>query len=210
MNEIAIIFHRLGVDTAEVLAAASTKWNFLPFEPGLVGGHCIGVDPYYLTFKAQTLGIDPGLILAGRKVNDAMGRHIARECIKELVRLQGPGSGRRINVLGITFKENCGDARNSRVVDLVAELRELGASVAIHDPLADPAWVREEYGLELTAFDALPQADGLVMAVPHDEYLARPLASLAASLRPGGLIVDIKSRLPRDASTAGGFRYWRI
>jgi len=210
MNEVAIVFHRLDIDTAEVLAAASTKWNFLPFEPGLVGGHCIGVDPYYLTFKAQTLGIDPALILAGRKVNDAMGRHIARECVKELVRLHGPGASRQVNVLGITFKENCGDARNSRVVELVAELRELGVSVAIHDPLASPDWVRREYGLELTPFSELPRADCIVMAVPHDAYLEQPLAGLAATLRPGGLIVDVKSRLPRDAITAGGYRYWRI
>ena len=210
MNEVAIIFHRLDIDTAEVLAAASTKWNFLPFEPGLVGGHCIGVDPYYLTFKAQTLGVDPGLILAGRKVNDAMGRHIARECVKELVRLHGPGASRQVNVLGITFKENCGDARNSRVVELVAELSELGVSVAICDPLANPDWVRHEYGLELTPFDALPRADCIVMAVPHDAYVEQPLATLAASLRPGGLIVDVKSRLPRDAITASGYRYWRI
>ena len=210
VNEVAIVFHRLGIDTSEVLGAASTKWNFLPFEPGLVGGHCIGVDPYYLTFKAQSLGIDPCVILAGRKVNDAMGRYIARECIKELVRLHGPAANRQVNVLGITFKEDCDDARNSRVVELIGELRDLGASVAVHDPLADPAWVRDEYGIELAPFEALPPADCVVLAVPHETYLDLPFAGLASSLRPGGLVVDIKSRLPRDTITASGFRYWRV
>ena len=210
VNEVAIIFHRLGIDTAEVLAAASTKWNFLPFEPGLVGGHCIGVDPYYLTFKAQTLGIDPEVILAGRKVNDAMGRYIARETIKELVRLRGPLANSHVTVLGVTFKENCGDARNSRVVELAGELRALGVSVSVHDPRADAAWVRAEYGLELQPWEALPRTDCIVLAVPHDEFLDLALTDLTASLAPGGLIVDVKSRLPRDAITAAGFKYWRV
>jgi UDP-N-acetyl-D-galactosamine dehydrogenase len=210
VNEAAIIFRRLGIDTAEVLAAAATKWNFLPFEPGLVGGHCIGVDPYYLTFKAQTLGVEPEVILAGRKVNDSMGRYLARETIKELVRLRGPLAHTQVNVLGITFKENCEDARNSRVVELVRELGDLGVSVAVHDPRADSAWVRAEYGVELVAWDALPRADCIVLAVPHDEFLQLPLPDLAACLTAGGLIVDIKSRLPRDAITAAGLHYWRL
>jgi UDP-N-acetyl-D-galactosamine dehydrogenase len=210
VNEVAIIFRRLGVDTAEVLAAAATKWNFLPFEPGLVGGHCIGVDPYYLTFKAQTLGVDPEVILSGRKVNDSMGRYIAREAIKELVRLRGPLARTHVNVLGVTFKENCGDARNSRVVDIARELCELGVTVSVHDPRADADWVRAEYGVDLVAWEALPRADCLVLAVPHDEFLDLTLPDLADSLAPGGLIIDIKSRLPRDAITAAGFRYWRL
>jgi UDP-N-acetyl-D-galactosamine dehydrogenase len=210
VNEVAIIFRRLGIDTAEVLAAAATKWNFLAFEPGLVGGHCIGVDPYYLTFKAQTLGVEPEVILAGRKVNDSMGRYIARETIKELVRLRGPLSRTHVNVLGITFKENCDDARNSRVVDLVRELGDLGVSVAVHDPRANADWVRAEYGVELVAWEALPRADCLVLAVPHDEFLDLPLPDLTARLVPGGLIVDVKSRLPRDAMSAAGLHYWRL
>jgi len=210
VNEVAIVFHRLGIDTHEVLAAASTKWNFLPFEPGLVGGHCIGVDPYYLTFKAQTLGIDPEVILAGRKVNDSMGRYIARETIKELVRLRGPLARNQVTVLGVTFKENCGDARNSRAVELARELSELGVSVAIHDPRADAGSFRAEYGLELLPWAALPPADCIVLAVPHDEFLDMALSDLTALLTPGGLIVDVKSRLPRDAITTAGFRYWRI
>ena len=210
MNEVAILFHRLDIDTSEVLAAAATKWNFLPFAPGLVGGHCIGVDPYYLTFKAQSVGLDPQLILTGRKVNDEMARYIAREIVKELVRRHGAGGPRHVNVLGITYKEDCDDARNSRVADLVRELRELGVSCAVHDPLADPQWVRREYGIELVPRSALPPADGIVLAVPHRELLELPLSELGASLKPGGLIVDVKSRLARDAILGAGFHYWRL
>jgi UDP-N-acetyl-D-galactosamine dehydrogenase len=168
MNELAIIFGKLGIDTTEVLEAAGTKWNFLKFKPGLVGGHCIGVDPYYLTYKAETLGYHPQVILAGRRINDGMGKHVADQTIKRMAQSGCPIAGASAVVLGLTFKENCPDLRNSRVPEIVRELESFGVEVAVHDPLADADEAMREYGIRLLAWDALPQADALVLAVAHD------------------------------------------
>ena len=211
MNELAIIFDRLGIDTGEVLQAAGTKWNFLKFKPGLVGGHCIGVDPYYLTHKADMLGYHPQVILAGRRINDGMAAYVAQQTIKQMI-LRGAGiRGSRIVVLGLTFKEDCSDLRNSKVADLVAELKSYGAEVMVHDPLADPAEARHEYDIELTPWAALPEAaEALVLAVPHAAYLARPVEELLARVKCEGVVVDVKGVLPRAAVAARGCALWRL
>ncbi|MCC7258683.1 MAG: Vi polysaccharide biosynthesis UDP-N-acetylglucosamine C-6 dehydrogenase TviB [Gammaproteobacteria bacterium] len=199
VNELALIFNRMGLDTQEVLEAAGTKWTFLPFRPGLVGGHCIGVDPYYLTHKSQQIGYHPEMILAGRRINDNMGLYVASEVVKRMVRKGMSLPQARILVLGFTFKENCPDVRNTRVVDLVRELRGYGAAVDIHDPWADAAAVHEEYGLDL-----LRQAperghyDALVLAVAHREFRDMGAAAIRALGRPGAVLYDIKSMLPAD------------
>ncbi|HYD74982.1 nucleotide sugar dehydrogenase [Ramlibacter sp.] len=210
MNELAIIFGRIGIDTLEVLQAAGTKWNFLPFRPGLVGGHCIGVDPYYLTHKAEMLGYHPQVILAGRRINDGMAAHVAQQTVKQMINAGSSIKGARVNVLGLTFKENCPDLRNSKVADVVRELREYGCDVHVHDPIADPADARHEYGIELAAWDDLPAADATVAAVSHAEYLAMPLAQLVAKTRPGGVFVDVKSAYGADALRAAGLAVWRL
>ncbi|MGH6726270.1 MAG: nucleotide sugar dehydrogenase, partial [Pseudolabrys sp.] len=195
MNELSELFHRLGIDTADVLAAAGTKWNFLQFTPGLVGGHCIGVDPYYLTHRAEKAGFDPNIILAGRRVNDAMGKKVARETLRLLE--AGPRRPERVTVLGLTFKENVPDIRNSKVVDIVRELSASGVTAQVHDPMADSANARREYGIDLVEFDRLQPADAVVLAVAHDAYKAGwPL--IVPLLRDGkGVVVDIKARLDR-------------
>ncbi len=171
MNELSLIFDTLGLDTLEVLEAAGTKWNFLPFRPGLVGGHCIGVDPYYLTHKAAMIGHHPQVILAGRRINDSMAAHVARGTVKRIVRGGGGPGGGTVIVLGLTFKENCSDLRNSKVADLVRELEAFGCTVAVHDPRASAAEARAEYGIALVAWDDLPgEADAVVIAVPHQDY----------------------------------------
>src|SRR5690606_30479407 len=192
MNELAILFDRLGIDTMEVLQAAGTKWNFLPFRPGLVGGHCIGVDPYYLTTKAEMLGYHPQVILAGRRINDAMGGYIARRTIKEMISAGFPVSDKPVIVLGMTFKENVPDLRNAKVIDVVRELQSYGARVCIHDPLADPQDAMHEYGIEMTPWDALPQAAALVLAVSHRQYLEMNVPELTANVLKGGVVVDVK------------------
>src|SRR5690348_3199021 len=168
VNELAIIFERMGLDTNEVLKAAGTKWNFLPFKPGLVGGHCIGVDPYYLTHKAELMGYHPEVILAGRRINDGMGSHIARKTVQQMIHAGRNIKGARVNVLGMTFKENCKDIRNSKVIDVIRELREYGCEVFAHDPEADPEEAMHEYGIKLRTWDELPAADCLILAVAHD------------------------------------------
>src|SRR5215467_13610578 len=165
MNELSIIFRKIGIDTLEVLQAAGTKWNFLPFRPGLVGGHCIGVDPYYLTYKAEALGYHPEVILAGRRINDNMGKFIAEQTVKQMIRNGSPVKGANVIVLGLTFKENVPDLRNSRVIDVINELKSYGAHVHVHDPVPDPQEARHEYGLELSSWDGLPAADAMVVAV---------------------------------------------
>jgi len=173
MNELALIFDRLGIDTLEVLQAAGTKWNFLPFRPGLVGGHCIGVDPYYLTHKAEMLGYHPQVILAGRKINDGMAAYVAQQTVKGMINNGGTVKGAKVIVLGLTFKENCPDLRNSKVADLVKELQDFGCDVAVHDPIAESQEAEHEYGIRLTPWDQLPDnADAIVAAVSHAEYLA--------------------------------------
>ena len=210
MNELAIIFNRMGLDTLEVLEAAGTKWNFLPFRPGLVGGHCIGVDPYYLTHKAEMIGYHPEVILAGRRINDGMGKFIAEQTIKHMIAGGSPIKGARVNVLGLTFKEDVPDLRNSKVIDIINELRTFGVEVAVHDPVASSSDAQHEYGVALTPWDRLGQADALVAAVGHRHYLDRPLTELIAKLRPGGSFIDVKSRFDRNALEQAGMKVWRL
>jgi len=210
MNELAIIFNRMGIDTLEVLEAAGTKWNFLPFRPGLVGGHCIGVDPYYLTHKAEMIGYQPQVILAGRRINDGMGKFIAEQTIKHMIASGSAIKGARVNVLGLTFKEDVPDLRNSKVIDVIAELRSFGVDVAVHDPVASSEDAQHEYGVELTPWDKLTEGDALIVAVGHREYLERPLADLIGKLRPGGSFIDVKSRFDRDTLEQAGAKVWRL
>ncbi|MGH1573374.1 nucleotide sugar dehydrogenase [Methylobacterium sp. P31] len=211
MNELSLIFDKLDLDTLEVLQAAGTKWNFLPFRPGLVGGHCIGVDPYYLTHKAAMIGYHPQVILAGRRINDSMAAHVARKTVKRIVRQGGSARGAKVIVLGLTFKENCADLRNSKVADLVRELAEFGCAVSVHDPRAGRAEARAEYGLDLVDWADLPgDADAVVIAVPHLEYARLAPQEIAARVRPGGLIVDVKSLHDRAVFEALGYEVWRL
>ncbi|GJQ56092.1 MAG: UDP-N-acetyl-D-galactosamine dehydrogenase [Rhodocyclaceae bacterium] len=210
MNELAIIFGKLGIDTTEVLDAAGTKWNFLRFRPGLVGGHCIGVDPYYLTFKAETLGYHPQVILAGRRINDGMGKYVAEKLVKLMAHSGRPLAGARAVVLGLTFKENCPDLRNSRVPDIVRELESFGVEVSVHDPVADAGEAQREYGIRLLAWDSLPQADAVVAAVAHDALRATDPARVAALLKPCGVVADVKACLDAATLRAAGLKVWRL
>ncbi len=211
MNELALIFDRLGIDTLEVLQAAGTKWNFLPFRPGLVGGHCIGVDPYYLTHKAEMLGYHPQVILAGRRINDGMAAYVAQQTVKQIINNGGAVKGSKVIVLGLTFKENCPDLRNSKVADLVKELKDFGCEVAVHDPIAESPEAEHEYGISLTPWDQLPgDVDAIVAAVSHKEYLAMSLAELTSKLRRGGVFTDVKSAYDQAAVKAAGFNLWRL
>ncbi len=211
MNELALIFHRIGIDTLEVLQAAGTKWNFLPFRPGLVGGHCIGVDPYYLTHKADMLGYHPQVILAGRRINDGMAAYVAQQTVKGMINNGGSVKGAKVIVLGLTFKENCPDLRNSKVADMVRELQDFGCAVSVHDPIAESAEAEHEYGIALTPWEQLPKdADALVAAVSHKEYLAMGLAELTTNLKQGGVFSDVKSAYDPAAIQAAGFQLWRL
>ncbi|MCC7015886.1 MAG: nucleotide sugar dehydrogenase [Rhodospirillales bacterium] len=198
MNELAIICHRLGLDTGDVLEAAATKWNFLKFSPGLVGGHCIGVDPYYLTHKAEHLGFHPQVILAGRYTNDSMGRFVAREALRHLMRSGGRGP-LAVNVLGVTFKEDVPDFRNSKVADVVRELVSFGVRVAVVDPCADAAAVEKELGIRLASLDALAPADAVIVAVPHAAFRTGGWPMVARLVKPGGLVYDVRRCLDRAA-----------
>jgi UDP-N-acetyl-D-galactosamine dehydrogenase len=210
MNELAIIFDKLDIDTLEVLQAAGTKWNFLPFRPGLVGGHCIGVDPYYLTHKAEMLGYHPQVILAGRRINDGMAAWVAQQTVKQMIDAGSCIKGAKVIVLGLTFKENCPDIRNSKVAELVRELQDYGCEVLVHDPIADPAEAQHEYGIALTPWEALPQAEALIAAVSHRQYQDMHLDDLHSKLRPAGVFVDVKSAYPSQAMTEVGLRVWRM
>jgi len=210
MNELAILFHKMGLDTMEVLEAAGTKWNFLPFRPGLVGGHCIGVDPYYLTHKADKLGYHPQVILAGRRINDGMGKYVAEETVKQMIQAGSAVKNAHITVLGLTFKENCPDIRNSRVIDVVHELKSYGLNVHVHDPVADPEEARREYEVELEDWDALPRGHAIVAAVAHREFKQRNARDYAAKLEKGGLFVDVKCQADVDALRAQGITVWRL
>jgi UDP-N-acetyl-D-glucosamine/UDP-N-acetyl-D-galactosamine dehydrogenase len=210
MNELALIFNRLGIDTLEVLEAAGTKWNFLPFRPGLVGGHCIGVDPYYLTHKAVMLGYHPEVILAGRRINDSMATFVAQQTVKQLLRADKPVRNARIIVLGLTFKENCSDLRNSKVADIVRELQDFGCDVSVHDPVADSDEAMHEYRIPLVAWNELPEADAIVAAVSHKEFLAMPQVELLGKLKSGGVFVDVKSVYDAVAIESAGHRLWRL
>ena len=210
MNELSLIFHRMDIDTMEVLQAAGTKWNFLPFRPGLVGGHCIGVDPYYLTHKADKLGYHPQVILAGRRINDGMGKFIAEQTVKSLIQSGVAVKGAHVIVLGLTFKENCPDLRNSKVIDVIRELQSYGVAVTVHDPVADPQEALSHYGLPLASWDDLPRADALVAAVAHEAFKRRPVDELMEKLVPGALYVDVKCQADADALRSRGVTVWRL
>ncbi len=210
MNELAIIFHKLGIDTLEVLEAAGTKWNFLPFRPGLVGGHCIGVDPYYLTQKAERIGYHPEVILAGRRINDSMGKYVAEQTIKQIIQAGHSVNGSHVIVLGITFKEDCPDSRNTRVIDVVNELKSYGVKVSVHDPVADAEEARHEYGLELHSWESLPKAKAIVAAVAHKSFLGMETGEYLKKLERGGCFIDVKSRFDAKSFTDAGMHVWRL
>jgi UDP-N-acetyl-D-glucosamine/UDP-N-acetyl-D-galactosamine dehydrogenase len=210
MNELALIFDRLDIDTNEVLEAAGTKWNFLKFKPGLVGGHCIGVDPYYLTHKAEMLGYHPQVILAGRRINDGMGKFVSEKTVKSMIQAGIGIKGARVNVLGLTFKEDCPDLRNSRVPDIIGELRSYGVEVTVHDPLASAEEAMHEYGVTLTPWEDLPVADALVIAVSHLDYVKKGAAALAGKVGRHGIVTDVKAAFcARDFAGLAKF-YWRL
>jgi len=210
MNELAIIFHKLDIDTLEVLEAAGTKWNFLPFRPGLVGGHCIGVDPYYLTQKAERMGYHPEVILAGRRINDGMGKFIAEQTIKQIIQAGHSVNGSHVIVLGITFKEDCPDSRNTRVIDVVNELKSYGVKVSVHDPVADAEEAMHEYGIELQRWESLPKAKAIVAAVAHKPFLGMATDEYLKKLERGGCFIDVKSRFDARAFSNAGMHVWRL
>ena len=210
MNELAIIFDRMGIDTTEVLEAAGTKWNFLKFKPGLVGGHCIGVDPYYLTHKAEMMGYHPQVILAGRRINDGMGKFIAEQTIKHMIGAGSAVKGAKVNVLGLTFKEDCGDLRNSKVIDIINELKTYGVEVFVTDPQAQADEALHEYGVTLTPWDQLPRANAIVAAVSHREFAGLSVAELGEKLVKGGVVIDVKAVLDQASLRAAGFSVWRL
>lgn len=210
MNELSIIFDKLGIDTKEVLEAAGTKWNFLKFFPGLVGGHCIGVDPYYLTHKAEMLGYHPQVILAGRRINDGMGKFVAEKTVKLMIQSGSSIRGAQVNVLGLTFKENCPDVRNSKVPDIVRELESYGIKVNVCDPWAEAGEVHHEYGLTLTEQDQLPQAEALIVAVSHYQFAQLSSEAACQFVQAKGVVVDVKSVLSPAAFQAAGFSFWRL
>ena len=210
MNELAIIFDRIGIETTDVLHAAGTKWNFLKFKPGLVGGHCIGVDPYYLTHKAEMLGYHPEVILAGRRINDGMGKFIAEKTVKLMIQQGVSIKGAKVNVLGLTFKEDCPDLRNSKVIDIIRELESYGMEAVVHDPLASHEEALEEYGITLKAWDKLPVADALILAVAHRHYRVMPVSELLAKARGDGCVIDVKATLDRGAIAQAGRRLWQL
>jgi UDP-N-acetyl-D-galactosamine dehydrogenase len=209
MNELAIIFDRLGIRTSDVLAAAGTKWNFLRFKPGLVGGHCIGVDPYYLTMKAQQLGYQPEVILAGRRINNNMGAYVAARLVKLLIDADITVKNARVGVFGLTFKEDCNDIRNSKVPDILRELEQFGIKALVHDPVASALDAMHEYGVQLAAFDEMSGLDALILAVSHSHFLALGESRLLACVRDGGVVVDVKSVLD-PSRVAGRLRYWSL
>ncbi|MCC2639120.1 MAG: nucleotide sugar dehydrogenase [Moraxellaceae bacterium] len=210
INELAIIFNMMGIDTLEVLEAAGTKWNFLPFRPGLVGGHCIGVDPYYLTHKVSTLGYNPAIILAARRVNDRMGSYIAQQAVKQMVRAGRMQAGATVLVMGMTFKENCADIRNSKVIDIVQELEDYGLKVVVWDPVAEPDEARHEYGVELSPLQGVGPVAAVIAAVAHTEVLALDLDGLAAMTGMGVPFIDVKSAFDRRRLEQSGFSVWRL
>ena len=210
MNELSLIFHKIGIDTLEVLQAAGTKWNFLPFRPGLVGGHCIGVDPYYLTHKADMLGYHPQVILAGRRINDGMGKFIAEQTVKNMIAAGSQVKGAKVSVLGLTFKENCPDLRNSRVIDVIHELISYGIEVHVHDPVPDQQEALHEYGITLESWDKLPKSEAIVVAVSHQEFVAKPLADYQAKFAGKGVLVDVKAIFDQKVVAAAGITLWRL
>lgn len=212
VNELAIIFEKMGIDTHEVLEAAGTKWNFLKFYPGLVGGHCIGVDPYYLTYKSEELGYISQLILSGRRINDGMSKFVAEKCIKELIKNEKMVKGAKILILGITFKENCPDLRNSKVIDVIKELREYGIEILINDPIADKSEALKEYGITLIDIDDVKEIDAIILAVKHKEFeelTLEQLESICKKTNQLPLMIDLKGNFNKEESTKK-FNYWRM
>ena len=210
MNELSIIFDKLGIDTTEVLEAAGTKWNFLKFKPGLVGGHCIGVDPYYLTHKAEMLGYNPQVILAGRRINDGMGKFIAEQTIKHMIASGSYIKGAKVNILGLTFKEDCGDLRNSKVIDIINELKSYGVDIFVSDPRAASDEAMHEYGVPLLPWADLPRADAIVAAVAHREYTTLTMEDFGRKLVKGGAFIDVKAVFDRSAIEGAGYKLWRL
>lgn len=210
MNELAIIFDKLNIDSLEVLQAAGTKWNFLPFRPGLVGGHCIGVDPYYLTHKAEMIGYSPQVILAGRRINDSMAKFVAEQTIKELIKANCNVKGAKVNVLGLTFKENCPDLRNSKVAELINELKSYGVELHIHDPVADAKEARHEYGIELEPWESLPRAEAIIVAVSHQEFIEKPISDFQSKVIEKGCFIDVKSQFDQEVLKKIGLSVWRL
>ncbi len=210
MNELALIFHKLDIDTLDVLAAAGTKWNFLPFRPGLVGGHCIGVDPYYLTYKAEAEGYHPQVILAGRQTNDGMGKYIAEQTVKRLIQTGHSVCGSKVIILGLTFKEDCPDLRNSRVEDIINELESYCCEVIVHDPIANPLEAEEEYGVKLTAWEDLPKAQAIILAVVHESYIALTVSDFEKLMDKDAVLVDVKSTLDREQFANNDIQVWRL
>jgi UDP-N-acetyl-D-glucosamine/UDP-N-acetyl-D-galactosamine dehydrogenase len=210
MNELSMIFNRVGIDTLDVLKAAGTKWNFLPFRPGLVGGHCIGVDPYYLTHKAEQVGYIPQVILAGRRINDAMGPYVARQAVKQMIKLGHSVQNAEVTVLGLTFKENVPDLRNSKVIDVIREFQSFGIKVNVCDPIAEAEDAIHEYGITLTPFSKLKPTDCVVLAVNHNEFLQNNAAGILALVKANGLLVDVKSAIDPEVVKAKGLSSWRL
>lgn len=210
MNELAIIFNHMGIDTIEVLEAAGTKWNFLPFRPGLVGGHCIGVDPYYLTHKAEKLGYHPDVILAGRRINDGMGEYLAGQIVKEMIAADQPVKGARLAIQGITFKEDCPDIRNSKVIDVIRGLQSWGIDVIVHDPQANGVETEREYGIRLCDASELTDMDGVVVCVAHREYREKSAADYKKMMKPQACVYDVKAILNRQEFAQEGVRLWRL
>ena len=210
MNELAIIFEMLDIDTNEVFEAAATKWNFLNFKPGLVGGHCIGVDPYYLTHKAVMMGYHPQVILAGRRINDGMGKFIAEQTIKSMISCGSYVKGARVNILGLTFKENCADLRNSKVIDVINELAIYGVDVFVHDPHADHEEAMNEYGVKLLPWNDMPRADAIVAAVSHQQFNDLSTDDFQQKLIKGGCLIDVKSSFNMPEMEAAGIKVWRL
>lgn len=214
MNELSIIFNKMGISTKEVLEAASTKWNFLKFFPGLVGGHCIGVDPYYLTYKAEQLGYHSQIILAGRRINDAMGKHVAEHVVKNLIAVGSQVKGAKVAVLGFTFKENCPDTRNTKVIDIITELREYGIEAQVCDPVADAQEAQNLYGILFVPFEAISEVDALVIAVSHEvfsqmdiQYIDKRFKDIPNDRK---VVADVKSILDRRRMVEAGYRYWSL
>lgn len=211
MNELSIIFNKMGIDTKSVLEAAETKWNFLKFYPGLVGGHCIGVDPYYLTYKAEMLGYHSQVILAGRRINDDMGKYVAENCVKRLIKAEKPIKGAKVAILGFTFKENCPDTRNSKIIDIVTELREYGIEPVIADPTADKAEAKQLYNVEFADMADIKGMDAVILAVAHDQFAEFTMADIDALFGEGTkVLLDIKGLLDRKKYESAGYSYWRL
>lgn len=210
MNELALIFDKLGIDTKNVLEAAGTKWNFLPFKPGLVGGHCIGVDPYYLTFKAESEGYHPQIILAGRRINDNMGRFVVEKTVKMMINQGMSIKGAKIGVLGLTFKEDCPDLRNTRVVDIIEELHSYGTEVLVHDAISEPGDALAYYNVNLCTWEDLKGLSAIILAVPHRAYLEKSFSEFKAMLAPGGCLIDVKSVFNPEEVKESGINFWRL